>query len=265
MPIHSRPLIIGHRGASASAPENTLAAFKMAIESGADGIEFDVRLSRDGVPVIIHDETLKRTAGLPQRVDTLSAAELQRTNVGSWFSQSRELGPTRFGEEVVPILQSLLDLFSHNRAVLYLEMKSASARRVELASACCTLIRANSFVDRTVIESFDLSAIEVVKSIDPEIRTAALFEPRLSSTLSLRGSKLLVDQATAVHANEIALHHSLANRRLIEKAQRAGLKVVVWTVDTPEWLERTHILNVDALITNDPARMIRCRDKLRAV
>src|SRR4029077_5089067 len=82
-----KPLIIGHRGASAVAPENTLAAFDLALKSGADGVEFDVRLSRDGVPVIIHDETLRRTGLRPERVSDLTVAELKQVNVAAWFSQ----------------------------------------------------------------------------------------------------------------------------------------------------------------------------------
>jgi len=87
------PLIIGHRGASAVAPENTMAAFREAIAAGCDGIEFDVRLTRDGVPVIIHDSTLRRTAGLAARVADLTWAELEQVDVGSWFARARNLPP----------------------------------------------------------------------------------------------------------------------------------------------------------------------------
>jgi glycerophosphoryl diester phosphodiesterase len=215
--------------------------------------------------VIIHDETLARTAGSPQRVDNVSAADLQRTNVGSWFSRNHRFQPDRFCEEMVPTLQQLLDLFAYNRMILYLEMKCDTAHRVELAGACCTLIQSDSFIGRTVIECFDLSAIQLVKSINPKIRTAALFEPRISSPFSLRGGQRLVDQAIAAGADEIAIHHTLVNTRVVEKAHRNSLKVVVWTVDTTEWLERAHHLKVDALITNDPAQMVRNRDKLWAV
>src|SRR5688572_21349320 len=80
------PLIIAHRGASAVAPENTLSAFKKAIDAGADGVEFDVRLSKDGVPVIIHDNNILRTTGVDQRVADLTAEQLSRLDAGSWFN-----------------------------------------------------------------------------------------------------------------------------------------------------------------------------------
>src|SRR6185295_1303429 len=101
MPV---PLIIGHRGASAVAPENTMAAFREAIAVGADGIEFDVRLASDGVPVVIHDSTLRRTGGLNQRVADLSSQELSKVDVGTWFAP-------RFANEAAPSLTELFNLF----------------------------------------------------------------------------------------------------------------------------------------------------------
>jgi len=82
----TRPLIIAHRGASARAPENTLAAFQMAIDAGAEGVEFDVRLAKDDVPVVIHDHDLKRVGSLNERVASLTSNELGRIDVGSWFN-----------------------------------------------------------------------------------------------------------------------------------------------------------------------------------
>src|SRR4026208_1214373 len=103
------PLIIGHRGASAGAPENTMAAFRAAIAVGADGIEFDVRLTREGVPVVIHDSTLRRTGGLSQRIADLTWAEVAKVDVGSWFSRS-------FANETVPNLTELFTLFQSNNS-----------------------------------------------------------------------------------------------------------------------------------------------------
>src|SRR4026208_948606 len=110
------PLIIGHRGASAGAPENTMAAFRAAIAAGADGIEFDVRLSRDGVPVVIHDSTLRRTGGLPQRIADLTVSELAAVDVGSWFVRKKDLPPGTFTHETVPTLTDLFTLFQSNKS-----------------------------------------------------------------------------------------------------------------------------------------------------
>src|SRR5215467_1491294 len=124
------PLIIGHRGASAVAPENTMAAFREATAVGADGIEFDVRLTGDGVPVVIHDSTLRRTGGLQHRVADLTSAEIAKVDVGSWFAES-------FTDETVPSLAELFTLFDTNDSTLYLEMKcDSSGEQRPLGEAC---------------------------------------------------------------------------------------------------------------------------------
>ncbi len=247
------PLIIGHRGASAVAPENTLASFRTAIEAGADGIEFDVRLSRDGVPVIIHDDTLRRTGLRPERVVDLTAEELQHVDAGSWFSS------TEYRAEKIPTLQQLLEDFSNNDALLYLELKCAASEIPEIVSATADLLEKYSIGDRTIVECFDLSALVAMKQRAPDIKTAALFEPRLSNPSNLLSGQSLVARAMATGTDEIALHHRLANKRTIQAAQDAGLKVVVWTVDDPRWIQRSQERGVDCLITNDPALMLRHR------
>ena len=218
----SRPLIIGHRGASAVAPENTLAAFEAAISAGADGIEFDVRLSRDGVPVVIHDETLYRTSGVRRRVSEMTVNELNQFDV--------------------PSLAQVFELFESNDLILYLEMKE-----VDVAEECCRLIEQYRLKDRVIFECFEHSALKTVKSIDPTFKIAPLFQPPAS---------FILKRALTVDADEIALHHRLTNKRLVAKARDAGLKVVTWTVDDPAWIERARDLDVHALITNDPAALI---------
>ena len=223
------PLIIGHRGASAVAPENTMAAFAAAIAAGADGIEFDVRLSLDGVPVIIHDDNLQRTHGLRKRIADLTVKELRSVNV--------------------PSLRDLFELMAGNSLILYLEIKDSAAA---LAERCCELVREFSFEERVIVECFDLN---VLKPID--LTTAALFEPRIYP------DRNLIDRALGVGASVLALHHRLAKPPLVEKAKLAGLRIVVWTVDDPAWIARAHSLGIEAVITNDPATMIEASDRLR--
>jgi len=242
MPV---PLIIGHRGASAVAPENTMAAFREAIAVGADGIEFDVRLTRDGVPVVIHDSTLQRTGGVNQRVSDLSWQELSKVDVGSWFK------PGSCSGETVPSLAELFELFQTNNLRLYLEMKCDSpAEYRPLAEACCRMIHEHSLKERVVVECFQLPALEVLKEIDHDVKTAALFD------------RVFIDQSIVARATEIgaiavALYHRLARKGLVAKSKQAGLHVAVWTVDDPIWIDRARAIGIDALITNDPARMLK--------
>lgn len=250
------PLIIGHRGASAVAPENTMAAFREAIAVGADGIEFDVRLTRDRVPVVIHDSTLRRTGDLPQRIADLSLMEIARVDVGSWFARKNKLPPGSFANETIPSLAELFSLFESTAATLYLEMKCDSAREYgPLAEACCALIAERDIRDRVLIECFQLPALAIVRKIDPRIKTVALFEPSVA-TPSVLSDQSIINKATDVGAAALALHHRLARRSLVAKAKAAGMHVVVWTVDDPSWVERARTMGIDALITNDPSALI---------
>lgn len=245
-------LIIGHRGASAVAPENTMAAFRKALAVGADGIEFDVRLTRDGVPVVIHDSTLRRTGGLPQRVADLTWDEISKVDVGSWFGKT-------FASETVPSLAELFTLFQTNNSTLYLEMKSDSAAdQRQLAEACVSAIEEHSLKERVVVECFQLPALKILKEIDSEIKTVALFEPAFTNP-SVLSDQRVINQAMDVGAAAIALHHRLARESLVRKAKVAGLHVAVWTVDDPAWIDRARTIGIDALITNDPEAMIRAR------
>ncbi|HSE15563.1 MAG TPA: glycerophosphodiester phosphodiesterase family protein [Pyrinomonadaceae bacterium] len=244
-----RPLIIGHRGASAVAPENTTAAFREAIGVGADGIEFDVRLTRDGVPVVIHDSTLRRTGGLLHRVAELSWDEISKIDVGSWFGKS-------FANETVPSLAELFTLFQSNTSTLYLEMKSDSTSdQRPLAEACIRAIHEHSLKERVIVECFQLPALKIIKEIDPEIKTVALFEPTFRNP-SVLSDRRIINQAIDVGAAALALHHRLARESLVQKAKAAGLHVAVWTVDDPAWIEKARTIGIDALITNDPAAML---------
>lgn len=208
------------------APENTIAAFEAAIEAGSDGIEFDVRLSSDGVPVVIHDETLHRTSGVRRRVADMALNELNRFDV--------------------PSLAQVFELFESNDLILYLEMKE-----VEVAEKCCQLIAQHRFKDRVIFECFEHSALKIVKNIDSTFKIAPLFQPPAS---------FILKRALALGANEIALHHRLTNKRLVKKAGDAGLRVVTWTVDDPAWIERAREHGIDALITNNPAALIVTRN-----
>ena len=214
-----------------------MAAFREAIAVGSDGIEFDVRLTRDAVPVVIHDNTLRRTTGLPDRIADLTFSELEKLDVG------------------VPSLEQLFTLFEANELWLFLEMKVDSpAEHAPLADACCRLIDQYSFKQRVIVECFDLRALQVVKNIDSDIRTAALFQPKLS-TPSLSDQRI-IDEAQSIGASALALHHRLARQSLVRKAIDADMRVAVWTVDDPAWIARARSIGIEALITNDPAAML---------
>jgi glycerophosphoryl diester phosphodiesterase len=249
-----KPLIIGHRGASALAPENTLVAFEQAMSDGADGIEFDVRLARDRVAVVIHDADLRRTGRREGDVAGLTSDELRRIEVGTWFNLCR---PSRaqqaYASATVPALADVFEWFRERSGVLYVEMKCEANKDRALAEEVARLVNDYSFAERVVVESFNHDAIVEIKRIDASIRTAALFEP--SPSRPFPSARKMIERALSAHADELALHRLLASRRIAEEAARAGMRTVVWTVDNPNWIQRAVAYGVHAVITNDPARM----------
>lgn len=250
------PLIIGHRGASAVAPENTLAAFQRALVEGADGIEFDVRLALDGVPVVIHDATLRRTGLRDGAIAKLSSAALSQVDVGTWFNRRHpSAAQPAYTNERIATLAQVLEWTQGSGARLYVEMKCAGHESKALAVEVSRLVRDFGLVDVVVVESFTLAALAEVKYVAPEIRTAALFEPKL--TRPLPSTRKLIEQAIRYGANEIALHRTLATRRVVAAARQHGLMTVVWTVDNIAWVKRARDFGIHALITNKPALLAR--------
>jgi glycerophosphoryl diester phosphodiesterase len=260
----AQTLIIGHRGASTDAPENTIAAFTRALRDGADGIEFDVRLARDSVPVVIHDATLQRTGLMNGVIAELSSSQLKTIDVGSWFNQAHpNAASAEYARETVPTLAQVFEVLAGTQALLYLEMKCDQKEREQLAAEVVKLVRKCSLADRVIVESFELSALEAVKRIDAGIRTAALFEPRLNRPIAMIRRMTIVDLARRCGADEIALHYALVSRRLLERASQYSLETIVWTVDDPQWLQRARSLGIKALITNNPAKMLDHRNASR--
>lgn len=253
----NNPLIIAHRGASIIAPENTLAAFALAIDLGADGIELDVRLSRDGVPVVIHDATLRRTGLREEAVVGMDAKQLGAVDAGSWFNRAHpKRAREEYAREGVPTLDQVFRLLRDRDARLYVEMKfGADEGFADLTKAVALLIKVHKLHSRTVVVSFDLAAITQIRQIDSAIRTGALFEPKSDLTTVVRKQRMI--KAAIDHgANEILLHRSIATRGAVRLAIEADLPVVAWTVDDPKWIGRARRAGIYALITNDPAKIL---------
>jgi glycerophosphoryl diester phosphodiesterase len=248
------PLIIGHRGAAAVAPENTLVAFERAITDGAQGIEFDVRLARDRVPVVIHDASLRRTGLRKGLVADLTSKELSAVDVGTWFNLRHPASAqASYKEARVPTLGEVFESFAARDATLYVEMKCLAREGRALAFEVARLVRDYSLYDRVIVESFTHGAILQLKQIDSAICTAALFEPKLARPFP--SIRKMIERAIASRADQLALHRMLATRRITQEAARRGMKVVVWTVDNPAWVRRAKRYGVCAIITNNPALM----------
>lgn len=222
------PLIIGHRGASADAPENTLAAFALALEQGADGIELDVQLCADGVPIVMHDETVDRTCDGRGRVSDLTLAELRRFTIEN--------------EHAIPTLDDVFRQFG--REMLYnIELKALGFDDGGLARAVAATIDAHSTGDRVLVSCFSPFILRQARQILPGHIPVGLLRERDW----LRSGHALV-QAQADHP-----HHELVDADMMAWARRKELRVNVWTVDEPPEAQRLARLGVQGIITNRPA------------
>jgi len=246
---HLTMWIIAHRGASGHAPENTMAAFRRAVEMGAGFIETDLRLTRDARVVAIHDDTLDRTSSGRGDVHEYTLQELRALDAGSWF---RSPDGESFAGERIPTLDEIL-AFAHERdVVFYLEIKSESAWGIE-HPVVAALGEFHQSV-RVIILSFELGTLEAVHRLDPTIMTAYLYDRRVKNP---------VETAVQTGARQIAPRTNLVTPALVQEAHDAGLQVVTWTANEPDLMRSLITAGVDGIMTDYPdlLRKILCESK----
>jgi glycerophosphoryl diester phosphodiesterase len=234
----SGKLVIAHRGASTAAPANTMAAFDKAVELGTDGIEFDVHLSADGVPVVIHDFAVDATTDCSGRVAEMTLAQLKQLDAGSYFD------PAHAGERI-PTLEEVLQAFG-NRLLLNVELKSTSLRGNGLERAVIALVEKYGLGSRVLFSSFNPFSLRRAKKIAPHIRAGLLYAPNLPLPLSHAWLAPLFPHE-ARHPE-----HTMVDAHYMAWAHRRGYRVNTWTVDDPNEMRRLIALGVDGIITNVP-------------
>jgi len=235
-----RPLVIGHRGASADAPENTIAAFELALEQGADGIELDVHLTADGQPVVIHDFTLERTTDGAGPVSGRLLRELKRLDAGGWLDR-------RFRGQRVQTLQEVLERF-RERARFWIELKGGAALYPGIEERVVSMVEIYDVVDRVLVQSFDHAAIGRVRSLNQEIPVGALV-----ARAPLDPSLLRPEAISAICPGAEVLTEAL-----LAEIRRAGLGCYVWTVNEPAQMDRLVEWGVSGIITDRPG-LLRAR------
>jgi len=234
----SRPLNFGHRGASHRAPANTLAAFRKAADLGADGIELDVQLSRDGALVVIHDFSLEATTDGHGLVRTKTLAELRQLHAGSRFDAA-------FAGERIPTLQEVIEAVG-DRLLLNIELKTPALGDDGLARRVVRLVEERGLAERVVLSSFNPLAIWRARRLNPAIATGLIYSARMRF-LPLRPRLRHWRRPSALHP-----HHSLVDGGYMDWARAHGYRVNVWTVDEPAEMRRLIQLGVDVIITNEP-------------
>ena len=235
----SKTLNIAHRGASGHAPQNTMAAFVLAAEMGADGIELDVHLSADGELVVIHDHTVDATTDGHGAVSALSLAQLQQLDAGGRFDP-------RYAGERIPTLRQVFAGVGQ-RLLINVEIKVAPGHHPErLEPEVVRLIEESGMIDRVLISSFSTRSLRRVRGLNRRIPLALLYSRPAPAALPYLGrwSRIAYD---ALHPR-----YDLVGAPLLARARTRGQRVNVWTVNEAAEMRRMRDLGVDGIITNYP-------------
>jgi glycerophosphoryl diester phosphodiesterase len=231
-PPSNRPLLLGHRGARHAAPENTMAAFELALVEGAEGVELDVRLNASGDVIVCHDITLERvTEGRDRRaIHTLSSVECRAIRLA--------------GGEPLPFLSDVLDWADRHDACVNVELKADGPRRRALVARVADLTRPRAARGNLLISSFNPLAVLGHRSLAPAVASAWLVESKLGLGLPI-----------LARVGSVALHpkHSLIDAAQLARWKRHVPRVHTWTVNDPARARELAALGVDCLITDNPA------------
>jgi glycerophosphoryl diester phosphodiesterase len=235
-------MVIAHRGFSGEAPENTLAAFRKAIEVGSDMMELDVHFSKDGQVVVIHDDTLERTTNGRGKVADHTLQELKKLDAGSWFGSP-------FSGEQIPTLQEVLELAKGN-ILVNIEIKNEYLGPYtisDLADGALQEVKRSRTAKQVIFSSFFPSAVERIREGNSHARVALLYHKSWNILEEVTGGK--------PHP-VLNLRRSFLTEDKIAEVHERGLKVNTYTVNSREEMERFIRWGIDGIITNHPDRLI---------
>ncbi|MBI5020522.1 MAG: hypothetical protein HZB59_03720 [Ignavibacteriales bacterium] len=237
-----KPLIIGHRGSSACAPENTITSFLRAIEDESDAIELDIRLSLDHQLIVIHDRHVNRTTNGSGNISKLYLEDIKRYDAGSWFD-------LKYEGEKIPALPEVLKVCK-GKIGINIEIKSDVGGKTDaiIVNNCLNELRRYKNNDDILISSFNKNTLEKIRVQNSDISLGFLYDP------IQRYLRNTVKQTIALGAEYLIVSNRIIGRRLVEEAHEAGVRVGVFTVNTRKQLNKVVRCNVDAIIINDPLK-----------
>ena len=223
-----------------------MAAFEHALRQGANGIELDVHLSSDGVPMVIHDPRLGRTTSGHGWVSEHRANDLRRLDAGSWFNRSYpEKARHRYAGARIPLLSEVLAWVGQHKLVAFVEIKGGRSSYPGIEAKVLEEIERAGIRGMATIVSFRLRTLRRVRELDAY----------LSLGLDVSRSLLAFRRIRSLEGKAILPHWAVASRRFIRRAHRHALRVFTWTVDHPARMERMIAEGVDGIITNYPSRL----------
>jgi len=233
----ARTRVIAHRGFSAAAPENTIAAVRAAIAVQADMVEIDVTLTADDSIVVIHDETLDRTTDGSGEVSRFTLADLKQLDAGSWFDPS-------FAGERIPTLGEVLNVVD-GRILLNVEIKSEAVARGGVSKVAAA-IQGHGMIDGVVVSSFSPAALQEMHSVAPEIRTAVLYNTEFHK------GQDAVEIVTGLGASVFNIKRQRLTRKMLRRCREYGIPVGIYTVNKPRRMRRLVKKGINAIFTDHP-------------
>lgn len=245
----SNPLIIAHRGASGLAPENTLSAFKKAIDVGVDRIEMDLRMTIDGEIVVIHDKTILRTTNGRGSVRKLSLNRLKKYSAGGWFHP-------QFINEKVPTLREVIELVN-GQTTLLLEIKNGSPYHHGIERSIVNLVNEYDANDWCIVQSFNDKVLDNFRKL-PNLNSdiQKLFSAFIPVAPFYGGSKFSYKRLRRYHfADEVNINYKYVTPRVVKKVHLMNKKVNVWTVNESANMKKYIGMGVDGIITDFPNRL----------
>ena len=242
------PLVIAHRGASGMAPENTVAAFQKAVEVGADAVELDVRLTKDGQVVVIHDRRLERTTAGMGNVGCCTLGELKSLEAGSWFDQG-------FRGESIPTLEEVFDALPDD-FLIYVEIKARGLGARALASKVVGLVGRYGRWESTMVASFNPLAMAYIRMVEPRIIRGYIWSSQ--HPLPLRARWL----SPLVNPHWLAPDRRTLTEVVLARAHAAGRPVAAWDMDASADMGRLKEMGLDAAVTDHPEVLVRQRTAL---
>lgn len=234
------PLVIAHRGARKYAPENSISAFRKAVELGLDGVELDVLCTSDGIPVVCHDDDLKRLSGEHVHIHRTPYSMLKEKDIGRLFN------PFYAGERI-PSLKEALDVFTGTNMLINIEVKSQPHQHGHFMERVVDTIEASGLKPQITVSSFKRNLLYRLGRIAPEIRRAQLLLPRAFFFLDA------VFSASMLEVHGINPHVSKLSKGIMKFARKRNLSVITWTANRPEDIRRSIDMGVDGVITDEPA------------
>jgi glycerophosphoryl diester phosphodiesterase len=235
--------IIAHRGASKLAPENTMYAFELAYNLGAEGLETDVQLTKDHIPVLIHDETLKRTTSGNGYVKDYTYEQLQRLDAGSWFAPE-------FRDAKIISLEDFLTWVKPKDLYLNIELKNNKIDYNNLESIVYDMLKSHRLLERTTLSTFNPNSVERLVKYKDDIEIAYLTSKR---------NPYLVEHARRLGASALHIKYRLVSEQLIRQSHDANMPVRVYTVNKYKHMMNCYEHGCDGIFTDVPYKALTFR------